>query len=404
MQIVRFATLAVLWAAAAAPAFAQTVPARGTDGTFDVATWNREFFGVPGQYGPPNDAVQLQNVVAVMQQSGIDLWALQEVVDTSADGEWNALRQELGSGFGAFLGPEVSSTPTFDQRLAFVYDRSVVQPIRSRAILESDRFDFGGRAPIEMQARVTIDGVARTIYVITFHAKAGTGAGDYADRVAGAEALKGYIDDRVARGEEVVLLGDFNDLLVGSTRGSSFDSPYDVFVEDAGYVAATLPLQQSGANTYCRSATCNTGDTRDHLLFTAGLSGLFVEADRYDELLTAVPSYVSSTSDHLPALARFTFTSTAADDGPEAGRVALLDPAPSPFRGRTRLRFRLGTATDVRLEVFDALGRRVASLAGRFGEGDHAVPLDGGALQPGLYVVRLAAGGEVHARPVVRAE
>ncbi|PAP76077.1 endonuclease/exonuclease/phosphatase family protein [Rubrivirga marina] len=402
MHVVRFTALAALFVSVL-PAAAQTVPARGSDGTFDVATWNLEFFGDPSQ-GPSNDAVQLRNVVAVMQQGGIDLWALQEVVDT--DDEWQTLLGELGTDFGAYLGPEVSSTPTFDQRLAFVYDRSVVQPIRTRTILESEDYEFAGRLPLEMQARVTVGGVARTVYVITFHAKASTDTESYNRRVAAADALKDYVDDRIARGEEVIVLGDFNDYLVGSTRGGSFDSPYDVFVEDEGYVPATLPLQQAGINTFCRSSTCTSGDTRDHLLFTAGLGDLYVSdsADRYGELLTAVPSYTTSTSDHLPVLAQFTFMPTAADDGPEADRVALLDPAPSPFRDYTRLRFRLGASANVRLEVFDALGRRVASLAGSFGEGEHAVPLDGRALTPGLYVVRLTAGDEVQARPIVRAE
>ena len=404
MSIVRFVALAALLVTVCVPADAQTVPPRGADATFDVATWNLKFFGEPTM-APSNDAVQLQNVLAVMRQAEIDLWALQEVVDTSTDGEWNTLRSTLRDelGYGAYLGPEVSSNPTFDQRLAFIYDRSVVRPVRTQTILESEAYEFGYRLPLEMQATVTVDGVSRTIYVINFHAKASTGSEDYARRLAAAGALKDYVDERIARGEEVVVLGDFNDYLVGSTR-SGQASPYDVFVQDAGYVAATLPLQQSGGYTYCRSATCNSGDTRDHILFTAGLSDLFAEADRYGQLITSVPSYVSSTSDHLPALARFAFMPTAADDGPEADRVALLDPAPSPFRGHTRLRFRLDAASDVRLEVFDALGRRVASLAGSFGEGEHAVPLDGRDLRPGLYVVRLTAGGEVHARPVVRAE
>ena len=405
MRTLRFAALAAFFVSAVGlggAVGAQTVPARGSEGTFDVATWNLEFFGEPTM-GPSNDPVQLRNVLAVMRQAEIDLWALQEVVDT--DDEWQTLLQELGTEFGAYLGPQVSSNPTFDQRLAFIYDRSVVQVIRTRPILDAFGYEFGYRLPLEMQARVTVGGVARTIYVIDFHAKASTGAEDYARRLAAAEALKDYVDDRIARGEEVIVLGDFNDYLVGSTRGS-MASPYDGFVQDDAYVTATLPLQQAGVYTYCRSATCSSGDTRDHLLFTAGLSDLYVSgsADHYGELITTVPGYVNSTSDHLPTLAQFAFMPTAADEAPEAGRVALLDPAPSPFRGSTRLRFRLDVASDVRLEVFDALGRRVASLAGSFGGGEHAVPLDGRDLTPGLYVVRLTAGGEVHARPILRAE
>ncbi|MEM6289600.1 MAG: T9SS type A sorting domain-containing protein, partial [Bacteroidota bacterium] len=77
-------------------------------------------------------------------------------------------------------------------------------------------------------------------------------------------------------------------------------------------------------------------------------------------------------------------------------------PAPSPFREATALRFRLDAPADVRLDVLDVLGRRVASVAGAYGAGEHAIPLDGADLAPGLYVVRLAAGGAVRTRTLVR--
>ena len=89
------------------------------------------------------------------------------------------------------------------------------------------------------------------------------------------------------------------------------------------------------------------------------------------------------------------------EGGPDAG-LALLAPAPNPFRGSTRLRFRLDAPGDVSLEVFDALGRRVARLAGTFGAGEHPVPLDGAALAPGAYLVRLAAAGQVRTQRIVR--
>ena len=397
MRALRLVALAALLAPALA---AQTVPPRGADATFDVASWNLEFFGVPSQ--GPSDAVQLSNVIAVMEQAEIDLWALQEVVDTD---EWQQLLQALqDDGYAGRLGPSVSSSSTFDQKLAFVYDRDVVQVVRTQTILSSYDYEFAGRLPFEMQARVTAGGETRTIYVINVHAKASTDAESYERRVAAAAALKDYIDDRAARGDEVVLLGDYNDYLLRSTRAGQ-TSPYRAFVEDAGYVAATRPLEEAGVPTYCTNASCTSGSTRDHLLFTAGLADVYVtdSGDRYAELLTSVPNYPTSTSDHLPVLAQFSFLTTDAASGPDAVAV-LLDPAPSPFRGRTRLRFRLAAAADVRLEVFDVLGRRVASLAGAFGDGEHAVPLDGAALAPGLYVVRLEAAGEVRTRQLVRAE
>ena len=398
----RALSLAVLAALLVPVLAAQTVPPRGADDTFEVATWNLEFFGAAGQ-GPSNDTVQLNNVGAVIEQSEIDLWALQEVVDVA---EWSNLLTRLQSaGYSGRLGPQVSTNPTFDQKLAFIYDRSVVQVTGSRTILSDFDYEFAGRLPFEMQARVTVEGVARTVYVITFHAKASTGSEDYARRQAAAVALKDYIGGRIGAGDEVILLGDFNDYLTGSTRGSSFTSPYDGFVQDADYVPVTLALEDSGVNTFCTNSTCSGGDTRDHLLFTSGLSGLYVEGsvDRYGEVLTGVSSYVNSTSDHVPVLARFSFLSTDTSTDPDAG-VALLAPAPNPVRADARLSFRLDAPGEVQLDVFDALGRRVALLAGTYGAGPHSVQLGSGAFAPGVYVVRLQAAGVVRTQRLIRAE
>ncbi|WP_412069372.1 endonuclease/exonuclease/phosphatase family protein [Rubrivirga sp. IMCC43871] len=392
----------VALAALLAPGLAaQTVPARGADDTFEIATWNLEFFGEPSQ--GPSDALQLDNVAAVIEQAEIDLWAFQEVVDQT---EWSQLVTRLQAlGYSGRLGPQVSTSPTFDQKLAFIYNTSVVQVIRTQPILETADYEFGGREPFEMQANVTVDEVSRTVYIINIHAKASTGAEDYNRRQAGAVALKGHIDGRIARGEEVILLGDFNDYLVGSTRGGSVESPYDGFAQDSNYVLASLPLQENFVFTFCRSASCSSGDTRDHLLFTAGLSDVYVagSTDRYGEVLSGVNNYVSTTSDHIPVLARFSFSmTTAAEDDREGRPVRLLATAPNPSRGAAHLRFHLDAPADVQLDVVDALGRIVASIGGAYGPGTHAVVLDGSALAPGAYTVRLSAGGMLDVGRLVR--
>ena len=49
----------------------------------------------------------------------------------------------------------------------------------------------------------------------------------------------------------------------------------------------------------------------------------------------------------------------------------------------------------VRLEVFDLLGRKVATLVdGEQDPGPHEARLDGARLAPGTYFVRLQAGSE----------
>jgi len=78
---------------------------------------------------------------------------------------------------------------------------------------------------------------------------------------------------------------------------------------------------------------------------------------------------------------------------------ALLPNAPNPFNGSTQLRYTLAEEAAVSLQVYDLLGRRVASLvdaaqpAGRY-----TVTLNGTTFSPGTYVVRLQADGQTATR------
>ena len=66
---------------------------------------------------------------------------------------------------------------------------------------------------------------------------------------------------------------------------------------------------------------------------------------------------------------------------------------PNPFNPQTRIEFLLPVAKQVTLEVFDALGRRVAVLLDASLEaGQHDVVFDGNNLPNGIYLYRLKAG------------
>lgn len=69
--------------------------------------------------------------------------------------------------------------------------------------------------------------------------------------------------------------------------------------------------------------------------------------------------------------------------------------SPQPLRDRGTARFDLEAGTDVRLDVFDLLGRQVATaVAARYEAGSHAVAFDVSGLRAGSYLLRLQAGGE----------
>lgn len=96
------------------------------------------------------------------------------------------------------------------------------------------------------------------------------------------------------------------------------------------------------------------------------------------------------------------------DDASRSGAMALELASPNPSRGATAIRYQLPRSGAAELAVFDASGRRVATLA----RGDGAAGArtatwdgrdDGGrTAQPGLYWLRLTQGGEQRTQRIVQ--
>ena len=69
---------------------------------------------------------------------------------------------------------------------------------------------------------------------------------------------------------------------------------------------------------------------------------------------------------------------------------------PNPFNPETVIPFSVAEASDVRIGVYDLLGRRVATLVeGRLSAGVHEVRFEASHLPTGMYLVRMEAGGIV---------
>ncbi len=78
----------------------------------------------------------------------------------------------------------------------------------------------------------------------------------------------------------------------------------------------------------------------------------------------------------------------------ESAGLSLEQNHPNPFEGHSTISFSLPAEKHVLLEVFDATGRKVRTLANStFGPGSHHVGVDARELEPGIYSYRLQAGG-----------
>jgi len=66
---------------------------------------------------------------------------------------------------------------------------------------------------------------------------------------------------------------------------------------------------------------------------------------------------------------------------------------PNPFNPATAISFSLPEACDVRLEIYNITGQKVATLiAGRRQAGHHTIEWDGSSFASGVYLYRLEAG------------
>jgi hypothetical protein len=82
----------------------------------------------------------------------------------------------------------------------------------------------------------------------------------------------------------------------------------------------------------------------------------------------------------------------------------LLQNFPNPFNPSTVIPFSLSGTANVRLEVFDLLGRRVGVLVDEIlPAGHHRVEFQGRGLASGMYVYRLSAGGRMQMRSMILA-
>src|SRR5690606_12877480 len=87
------------------------------------------------------------------------------------------------------------------------------------------------------------------------------------------------------------------------------------------------------------------------------------------------------------------------EDGAVPTAFSLSQNYPNPFASRTVIEYGLPEASHVKVEVFDASGRHVATLVdAEQGAGYHEVEWDTRGQAAGVYLYRIQAGGYVRTR------
>ena len=94
--------------------------------------------------------------------------------------------------------------------------------------------------------------------------------------------------------------------------------------------------------------------------------------------------------------------SVAGEAGAETSAFLLQQNASNPAVGTTAIRHTLAEAPDVRVDVYNVIGRRVATLVDGFqADGLHVATWNAVAVANGTYVYRVTAGGVSETRRLV---
>jgi len=111
--------------------------------------------------------------------------------------------------------------------------------------------------------------------------------------------------------------------------------------------------------------------------------------------------------DHGSPQSRFTLTINVNYTNTEVEEelpniVQLGQNYPNPFNPTTQIQYALPEATNVRLEIFNVVGQRVATLvSGQQSAGQHSVSFDASNLASGVYVYRLMAGSFIETKKML---
>lgn len=275
------------------PAFAQ-IPKLGTDSTLEIATWNVCWLGDSTQgNGPSDEALQYNNVKQFLQQSDLDIIAIEELSNPNT---YYQLNKDLSS-YSSMI-----SDMNQVQKMALYWKNSHFKIIHSysNSILIDQEYNFA-RAPLQVCLQLNNPN-KDTIFFIVLHMKAYGDQASYNRRVNASLGLKAYLETTL-KDKKYVVLGDWNDDLNVSTFQKS-TSPYQNLVS-AGYHFPSKELTDMGKRSYAYSKV-----VFDHILHSQYLQdSLYIpnSTSVFDLAPNYILNYSKTTSDHYPVFAKYQF-------------------------------------------------------------------------------------------------
>jgi endonuclease/exonuclease/phosphatase family metal-dependent hydrolase len=359
--------------------------------TIDITTWNLEWFGwADSTRGPFNKDLQRQRVRTIMDTIKADIYALQEVLTDEA---LASLSDSIVGGYRRIFNSDIPS----DQKMAYIYNPATITPVSTGlAVNGGSQAWANGRFPLRMT--FDIAGGKRMV-VFNIHAKAtdsATAQNDYQRRKTDAETFHAYLRD-FYNDSSVVVLGDFNDRLVGTNIDSTLPSCYGVFTNDTqGWKSTTLPLEQEGLSSYL-------GFNRsfiDHVIINRNLVPVFYRSylESPERYLT---SYSSTVSDHRPVTLRLWSDGTVGVNEQNILSASAVRVSPNPMSTSGMVEVVAEQGGTLSVDLFTTSGEQINVVSETLAPSIRLVSLPVNQLATGSYTLVVRLNGAVRTSRVV---
>lgn len=357
-------------------------PANPNVSTFKITNWNTEWLGCTN-YGPNDENLQLSNVASAMLAMNSDVYCIQEISNTTTNATLNALLAHLGtSTWDGSMVP--GNTNDCDQRQAIIYKKNRVQ-LTNAALLNSGNAAQGnsyyynwssGRYPAVYTVNLLSGSNIVPITLVNIHSKAEDGdAMSYTRRLGSSEALKTILDGVNYNSKNVILIGDYNDLLIGttSTACNCTNSPFKNYMDDT--------TNYKGLTQFLNDAYWNR-PLIENFIISNELFGSYVMNSAAQEVAVAasISNYYNTTSDHLPVSTQFQF-STLSNPEYAFSTTNSLKIYPNPVTNE--LHFNEIDEINNDAIIFDLMGRQIHS------DKINETTLNVAALPIGIYIIKV---------------
>lgn len=269
------------------PADRISIPAFGTDATFEIATWNIEQF--------PKHTLTVSNVVEIIKDLDIDLFAVQEITNV------NAFQNVINS-LDDYEGVVATNTTNFALWTGIIYKSSMISISNQQVLFEDDSYNFP-RLPYSVYIQADHNNKTFDFTLIVLHLKAFGDPASVQRRRVAIQKLEQYVSDKLQQGgdPDYIIAGDWNDQL-NATDTTQQNVFYPFLDAPQRYVFLTLPFD--GSATEYSYIAGNFDSLIDHILITASIDTTYNIETQILKIDQHFSQYLPEVSDHRPVGAR----------------------------------------------------------------------------------------------------